>query len=195
MTAFEAYCTYLAVKRHFSNDTYDYFRYNGVINASRESFEARKDIMKFQKLSRYKYPLPEYLATIFRDDPKAWVGTVASADSEIKYLAYRKIIESITYTWGNQLEEIGSVNHALKVPENGNQPRIITLHQSGSIYLETMIILDDLSNFSERFNQKMVDNPIWNDIEFKLRKFRPFMGRYDRKKMADILKNHLASYK
>ena len=43
MTAFETYGAYLALKRHFTTDQYDYFRYNGIVKYSAKSFENRRD--------------------------------------------------------------------------------------------------------------------------------------------------------
>ena len=48
---FEAYKTYLALKRHFTSD-YNYFKYNGKIRASEESFLRRNDRFFFRKLSK-----------------------------------------------------------------------------------------------------------------------------------------------
>lgn len=194
-TAYEAYCTYLAVKRHFSGDSYDYHKYNGIVNASRESFEARKDILKFQKLARYKYSLPEFIAVLMRENPSIWVGKVVSPESEIIYQEYRKVVESLTYTVSSKLEDIGDLKSAIHVPSDGTLPKILGLYKAKTIPLEVLIVLDDLIHFSERYNQKMLDNPVWNSIEFKLRKFRPFMGTYDRKKITSIVKDHISSYK
>ena len=46
---FDAYKTYLALKRHFTSD-YDYFKYNGKVRAGVESFLKRNDKFFFRKL-------------------------------------------------------------------------------------------------------------------------------------------------
>ena len=51
MTDYEAYTTYLALKLHFSTD-YDFFRYNGKVSASPESFKKRKEKYQFVKLAK-----------------------------------------------------------------------------------------------------------------------------------------------
>jgi hypothetical protein len=50
---FTAYSEYLAIKRHFTTK-YDYFKYNGKVNVSKESFESRRDAYQFQRLSKKK---------------------------------------------------------------------------------------------------------------------------------------------
>ena len=48
---FDVYKTYLAVKLHFASDTYDYYKYDGKVNAKLDTFTKRKDRYFFHKLS------------------------------------------------------------------------------------------------------------------------------------------------
>ena len=48
MPAYNCYCLYLAMKNHFTQEEYDFFKYNGKINAIKESFLSRKDRYQFQ---------------------------------------------------------------------------------------------------------------------------------------------------
>jgi hypothetical protein len=194
MTSFEAYVTYLAVKRHFTRGTYDYFKYHGQVKASKEGFEARKDVMKFQKMARIKHPLPEFLAVNMRDNENMWAGHVVQPEAELKFLAYRRIMESFPYHLGNSLEEIGNIKSSLKVGD-GNVPDILNLHLAGQVSLEVLIALDDLIGFSKKFDDKLAHNPLWDDVSYKMMKFRPFMLTYDKKKIYEIVKSHVESYK
>ena len=40
---YEAYKKYLSIKLHFTKDEYDFFKYNGEINAKYETFIQRND--------------------------------------------------------------------------------------------------------------------------------------------------------
>ena len=75
MDPFETYTNYLALKLHFEQDRYDYFRYNGKTNASIEAFHRRKDRFKFSRLSD-KLTDPEiteyFVANMIRG--KKWIG-------------------------------------------------------------------------------------------------------------------------
>lgn len=195
MTAFEAYITYLAVKRHFTRGTYDFFKYHGQVKASKEIFDARKDIMKFQKMARIKYPLHEYLAVHLRDNPSSWVGDAIRPESELKFLKYRKIVESIGYYIGSELEDIGCIKTSLRIASEGDVPKILDLHLSGKVSLEVLIVLDDLIGFSKKFDLKLALNPLWDDVSYKMKKFKPFMPHYDKKKISEIVKTHVESYK
>jgi hypothetical protein len=195
MTSYEAYVTYLAVKRHFSRGTYDFFKYHGQVKASKEVFDARRDVMKFQKMARIKYPLPEYLAVNMRDNHNIWVGEIILPDAEIKYLKYRKIIESFSYHLNNELNNIGCIKTSLRVGSDGEVPKLLDLYLSSEVSLETLIVLDDLINFTQKFDSKLPLNPLWEDISYKIKKFRPFMVSYDKKKIIDIVRTHIESYK
>ena len=48
---FDVYKTYLVVKLHFASDTYDYYKYDGKVNAKLDTFTKRKDRYFFHKLS------------------------------------------------------------------------------------------------------------------------------------------------
>ena len=66
-TGFAAFAMYNSFKLHFTSTSYDYFKYNGKTNVTKENFMRRKDRYSFYKLSR-KYSiaeLKEYLVANF----------------------------------------------------------------------------------------------------------------------------------
>ena len=52
MTEFDAYRQFLALKLHFTSNSYDYFKYNGKCNVTVSSFNKRREKFFFKKLSR-----------------------------------------------------------------------------------------------------------------------------------------------
>ena len=50
MTGFEVYKMYIALKNHFTKDTYDYVKYRGKTRATEKSFQGRNDVYFFKKL-------------------------------------------------------------------------------------------------------------------------------------------------
>ena len=52
MTGFETYKLWLALKTHFTQKGYDYFKYNGTIRATYESYTRKKEnVAVYDKLS------------------------------------------------------------------------------------------------------------------------------------------------
>ena len=76
LTAYETFGLYLALKNHFSKESYNYFKYQGKTNVSRESFMNRKDRFHFQKLSRMydSDEMPDFMVANFLHNEKIWVG-------------------------------------------------------------------------------------------------------------------------
>ena len=107
-TGFAAFALYNAIKLHFTSDSYDFFRYNGKTNVSRETFAKRKDKYSFYKLSR-KYSIEElrdfYLANIIENDFQ-WVGEISGAEGEESHKKWKKRIESLTYSFENDIVEL-----------------------------------------------------------------------------------------
>ncbi len=54
MDAIDAYKVYLGVKNHFTQDSYDWFKYNKKVNVTYDSFLKRKDKIFFAKLGNRK---------------------------------------------------------------------------------------------------------------------------------------------
>ena len=49
MTGYETFSLYQALKLHFTQESYDFFKYNGKTNVSVTTFENRKDKYHFYK--------------------------------------------------------------------------------------------------------------------------------------------------
>ena len=49
---FAAYQTYVAIRNHFKQDSYDFFKYNGKTRVGQDSFLKRNDKYFFAKLQR-----------------------------------------------------------------------------------------------------------------------------------------------
>ena len=106
MTGYEAFSLYTSLKLHFNSDSYDYFRYNGKVNTSVDAFENRKDKWHFYKLSR-RFANEEqgrdFIVANLVHDPNVWVGNLLVEESNIQYRKRQKVIQSLTYTFTNEI--------------------------------------------------------------------------------------------
>ncbi len=81
-TGFAAFAMFHALKLHFTG-SYDYVKYNGKTNVSKQSFSIRKDKFTFYRLSR-KYSLDElrnYYISNFIVQHVNWVGDITGPDN------------------------------------------------------------------------------------------------------------------
>ena len=119
MTAFESYKMYVALKLHFTTDSYDYFKFNGKTRVSETNFEKRKDRYFFKKLTNRKKDdeiLPYFVAN-FVADSSGWIGNMVRSDGDDNYRAWKKRMESLHYTFSEEvdflLQQVDQFDHCL----------------------------------------------------------------------------------
>ena len=85
MEPVDIYLMYCALKAHFSDRSYDYFKYDGKTRVSRNSFYKRKDRFFFVKLSRkYKeyIDIKNYLIANFVIERRGYVANFTEENYE-----------------------------------------------------------------------------------------------------------------
>lgn len=194
LSAFDTYQMFLALKNHFTQKSYDFFKYHGKTNASQESFLARRDKYQFQKLCRLKpdNEMRDFIVANLLESDNIWVGDLLDSEAEDKYRQYLKRKQSITYMFTNDIDILLS---ELPNPKDwfyckDDLPPIMSLAMNNTISLETFVILNDFVGFIDKFDKRMSDDFLWPKFSIKARKFRPFV-EYDRDKIKKILKEKL----
>ena len=187
-SGFETYIKYLALKKHFTSDGYDYHKYNGKVRASIETFRTRNDAYSFTKLSK-KDNVIDFMLANFINNPNIWVRQLLDYEAENRYLEWRKKIESLTYTFKSELKNLNKDWTANFVSRDGQHPYIMTQYSQKKISLETFVILTHAANIFEYWSEKIVDKIISRDIIRLSRKYKPFL-LYDERKFKDIIRDH-----
>jgi hypothetical protein len=196
-TGFAAFALYNALKTHFTSSSYDYFKYHGKTNVSKDTFMKRKDKYQFYKLSR-KYSLVElkdFFVANFIYGSSTWVGEMTGPDGEDVYKKWQKTTQSLTYIFNDDiLSLIGdeSPDKMLKVSD-GQYPVLMNQVMSGSIKVETLVILNDIMNFFPMWNKKISDDIIWPNFRLKCEKYTPFVI-YDKVKFKNILREAISEH-
>jgi hypothetical protein len=180
MTGYEAFSIYNALKLHFSQQSYDYFKYNGKSRISVSSFENRKDKYHFYKLSR-KYKEDEYinfLVANFILNDKTWAGDLLKDEAEANYLRRMKYMQSMSYSFDNDcsliFEDLNDPNEVLKV-EDGEYPVLLMMAFRKEIQPETLVILNALINFFPVWERQISDTIRWPDYRMKMLKYTAFV--------------------
>lgn len=185
MSPYECYIDYLALKRHFTTESYDYFKYNGKVSAKRDSFEKRKDKFFFEKLSKHKEP-HEFIVSNLIKNPKAWVRDIIYSDvAESNYQDWIKKKQSLSYIISNELSNFNDDFDSNFKVLDGQVPHIISLYLGSKISLETLLVITDAIGCFSYWNKALKDNIIWTDMGMLIRKALPFI-KYDKSKIKKI---------
>jgi len=196
-TGFEAFALYNALKTHFTSSSYDFFRYNGKTNVTKDSFMKNKAKYQFYKLSR-KYSLEQlrnfFLANFIYGD-STWVGEMLGPEGDKAYSKWQKTNQSLTYVFENDIIGLvgNDVPEQMLIVNDGQHPKLLREVMSGSIAIETMVILNDIMNFFPMWNRKISDDIIWPNWRLKCEKYAPFVI-YDKVKFKNILKEILIEH-
>ena len=191
---YEAFTLYHALKLHFSG-SYDYVKYNGKTNVTKEQFMLRKDKFSFYKLSR-KYKREElfgfYVANLLKN-PKLWIGELVSEDADSEYKVWLRTQQSLTYIFeqdlGHLLDLVQKPDELLMVVD-GQYPLLYNEYLRDSIQLETIIILNDILNFIPMWSKKVEDDIVFPEFTKKCIKYKPFLN-YDKVKFKNLLKDKI----
>ena len=178
-----AYKTYLAIRNHFNTD-YDYFKYNGKLKVSNDSFLKRRDKFFFAKIER-KYRNEElvyFFVSNFLDDGSSWSGSLVGSECEKRYTDWRKRIESLKYLFRtecesilNELDKREAKFDSFFVSEDGSHPDLLKWYLGKRVTLETFTIMDKVLKFTKQWNQSLKDDIIYREVRVKSNKYDPFL--------------------
>lgn len=194
-SGFAAFALFNALKLHFTTDSYDFFKYHGKTNVSKDNFANRKDKYSFYKLSR-KYRMDDlrnfYISNFLQKNVN-WVGDISGIDGEEIYKKWQKRNQSLTYLFEQNiiglLQDTNTPDEILKV-RDGQYPVLLNEVMQGTIAIETLVILNNIMNFLPMWNKRISDTIIWPTWKRKIEKYSPFLI-YDEKKFRNILKESI----
>ena len=180
MTPYQVYTEYLALKSHFTNKNYDYFKYNKKVRATITSFNRRKDRYFFERTSRklsdkeiVDFLVSNFIATT--NPENLWIGEIINS-GERNYAEWMKRQQSLSYLYREQMQKFFSEN---KLEDAFNcskgDPLILKKFLGGEISIETLSICEKIFCFREKFDKKL-DDPVWETVSLKLKKYLPFLN-------------------
>ena len=184
--AYNLYTYHLAIRNHFTQPSYDFFKYNGKVSASPTSFETRKDKFFYYKLSKRKEAKDLILSNILVK-PKLWIGDICDSEKANDTLNdWQKKQQSLSYHFKNELGNLDDDFDQNILVKDGQHPPLIKLYNRKVISLETLVITIDLAKCLSYWDKTITDTVIYPDINIMCRKYRPFLN-YERDRMRKIL--------
>ena len=197
-SGYAAFAMYNSLKLHFTSSSYDYFKYHGKTNVSKDSFLKRKDKYTFYKLSR-KYPLEElkdfFVANFLQGDK--WVGEIANGDGEEVYKKWQKVQQSLTYTFENDTIYLFDKYKPGEIFKfSGNYPNLLKELMENNIRIETVTYMNMIMGFLPIWEKEITEDIIWPNWNMKLKKYQPFIfDQHKIQKFEDILRERIKDAK
>jgi len=203
MDGFKAYRYYLAIKLHFTTDTFDVFQNRGNVRGTREAFNARNDRYIFEKLAN-KYENDKDIIQFFVAN-FAYGNATAIYDgkeADDNYIEWSKRKQSITKTFVDDLAilltymeknrlEHSAIFNFIKTPwwsAEEEYPIALKMFIGNKISIETLRIIDDLYPIIEKWKLNDSVRYIWDNELRRITKLTGFV-KYDKIKIKKIF-NH-----
>ena len=185
MTGYETFGLYQALKLHFTQESYDFFKYNGKTNVSVTTFENRKDKYHFYKLSRrlaQKDDMIDFIVANLVEEEKTWVGSLLMQESEVNYRKHQKIIQSMSYTFENDCKLIFGdciLNPNEVLITDGDYPVLLKKGLQKLVNIESVCLLNNMLGFVPMWSKKIADTIHWPNYRMKLLKYSAFIPKDD----------------
>ena len=180
MNGYDLYCTYQAIKLHFSSESYNFFHYDGKTRVSIDAFQKRRDKFLFHRLAR-KYRDDEmvpFLVANFVHSDDNWTKSLLEEEAEQTYREWKRTTDSMTKVYVEDLQKIATkdnFNDLFKV-EDGQFPKLLVLFMQNDVTLETMVILNNIFDFIKIWDKKISDDIIYPKVSRKIRKYGSFLN-------------------
>ena len=189
MEPIDIYLMYCAMKAHFGKSDYDFIKYEGKSKVSRDSFWKRKDRSFFVKLSRKyksKDEIKDYLVSNFVKENKGWVGNFTDEN----YIQWKNnnLIELFKKDISLLLKNFEDGKIIFVVPKNGH-PKLLREYLGKRISIETMIILDEITNYTSNWNISLKDDVVWPNINYLMNNYKKFLTIDKKQCRIDLFKS------
>lgn len=183
MEPYQVYKYYLALRLHFTTDKYDVIKQQGRVRGSKVAFYKRKDLLAIRRVAENysDKEIVEFLVSNFISGDR-W-GGVFDLDAKDRYTQWKKRIESLTYTFKNDLIKINNAcekqnitfHNSLKAINN-QHPLIIKLYLRNDVSIETLVILNKLVEFVSELDDNLKGDLVWPDLSRTIKKYEPFLN-------------------
>lgn len=182
MEPFEVYRYYLALRLHFTTDTYDVVKQQGRVRASKNAFFRRNDLMSIRKVaeSYSDEEIVNFLVANFVSGDR-W-GGVFDIQAKDRYADWKKRLESMSYTFEKEINKLVTycLRNQLSIESiyqlhQTEHPYIMKAYLRQDVSIETMVILDRLVSFVDNLDKKLESDLVWPDISRLIKKYRPFL--------------------
>jgi hypothetical protein len=162
LNGYDLYCTYQAIKLHFTSENYNFFHYDGKTRVSIDAFQKRRDKFLFHRLAR-KYRDDEmvpFLVANFVHSDDNWTKSLLEDEAEETYRDWKRTTDSMSKIY----------------VEDGQFPKLLVTFLQKDVTIETMVILNNIFDFIRIWDKKISDDIIYPKVSRKIRKYGSFLA-------------------
>ena len=173
MQPIDVYQMYCAMKAHFSKSSYNFIKYGGKTKVSRDSFWKRNDRYFFVKISK-KYnndEIKDYLLSNFIQNRNGYIANFNDQNYENwldRKMMFYNIFQQELKPYIKNFEPLFEI-------KGGNHPTLLKEYLGKRVSLETLVILDELVDFSKKWNEQLGDDVVWPDIKNLMKNYKGFL--------------------
>ena len=173
MQPIDVYQMYCAMKAHFSKSSYNFIKYGGKTKVSRDSFWKRNDRYFFVKISK-KYDsdeIKDYLLSNFIQNRNGYIANFNDQNYENwldRKMMFYNIFQQELKPYIKNFEPLFEI-------KGGNHPTLLKEYLGKRVSLETMVILDELVDFSKKWDEQLGDDVVWPDIKNLMKNYKGFL--------------------
>ena len=176
---------YVALKLHFTSETYDYIKFQGKLK-NKPKFELIKDKWQMNKFARHEDPQGLAISNMVKK-PKIWVRDLLSDEGQKQYAVYKKYLLSSEDGFRIDLARLDDDSVLDFRCRNMEHPLALRLYFGSKISPITLCILNKLSgNLFDHWSRELKDDIVAQPAIFGLHKFMPFVN-YDNPEFLKIL--------
>ena len=179
MQPIDVYLMYCAMKAHFGKTDYNFIKYGGKSRVSRNSFFKRKDRYFFVKLSKkYKTEneIRNYFIANFMMEQRGYVANFNDENYEKWQNRQNNFHDIFTSEIQPMIQDFNSLFEIKK----SEHPKLMKEYLGKRISLETLIILDELVEYSKKWNEHLKDDILWPDLKKLMNNYKWFLT-FDKK--------------
>ena len=179
MQPIDVYLMYCAMKAHFGKTNYNFFKYGGKSRVPINSFFKRKDRYFFVKLSKkYKTEneIRNYFIANFMMEQRGYVANFNDENYEKWQNRQNNFHDIFTSEIQPMIQDFNSLFEIKK----SEHPKLMKEYLGKRISLETLIILDELVEYSKKWNEHLKDDILWPDLKKLMNNYKWFLT-FDKK--------------
>ena len=194
----EVFQLYHAINLHFTSENYDYFQYNGKTSNITNLWYQRSDKMHFEKLGKYHSNTLIKLFVSFLisqpDHSDKWGKPILHHFNSTQFANWQGKMDALNKHFQNDMDTLISVcqQRNLKMeqllkPRKQTHPLIIELLLADKLLLETVVIINELTKFVDKVDNKIDNDPVWNQNKHLIKKYQRFFN-IDKPKYQQMFK-------